>query len=275
MTTGLGILTGKFGRVALLDMDTGLTAHAHAHTHLIIKMSGPDQDFAVEGREVPLTEDRAVLVNSWQEHSYAPRQQNERTLFLAFYIEPGWLHACDPVFARCGEADYFKHPSAMITPDIRRRANVLTDMVGGQSAMADKVEDLVADIMARFASRHQQGKAGVSRAGDYRIRRAIRQMQEAHDCPFNFDDLARHAGLSRSRFNVLFRKTVGVSPAIYGNAIRLEASVNALKSQSSASEVSDLLGFSAPANFTRFFQQHTGVGPAAYRRAMVRLEAGS
>ncbi len=67
MTKALSILQGRFGRVALLDMDTSLVDHAHPHYHLIFKASGPDQSFVVEGQTVPLRSDTLVAVNSWQQ----------------------------------------------------------------------------------------------------------------------------------------------------------------------------------------------------------------
>jgi AraC family transcriptional regulator len=70
VTKALSILSGAFGRVALLDMDTSLVDHAHHHCHVIMKASGPDQDFMVEGQAYPIREDTAVAVNTWQEHEY-------------------------------------------------------------------------------------------------------------------------------------------------------------------------------------------------------------
>ena len=86
MTKALSILRGRFGRVALLDMDTSLVDHAHPHFHLIFKASGPDQNFVVEGQTVPLRSDMLVAVNSWQQHAYVHRQGAERTMFLSLYI---------------------------------------------------------------------------------------------------------------------------------------------------------------------------------------------
>jgi AraC family transcriptional regulator len=104
VTRALSILQGRFGRVALLDMDTSLVDHAHPHYHLIFKASGPDQNFVVEGQAVPLRSDTLVAVNSWQQHAYVHRPGTERTLFLALYIEPGWLADADRSFVGCSSS---------------------------------------------------------------------------------------------------------------------------------------------------------------------------
>lgn len=268
MTAGIGIVTGNFGRVALLDMDTPLTTHAHRHCHIVMKIDGADQRFFVEGKSVPLTQDVAVVVNSWQEHSYSPQPSDRRTLYLAFYIDPDWLGDHDRQFHGFADARFFQRPSVRLSDEVRRSSRQLMEMMTGVEQDPVDVESLVLDIVARVAHASGGCPAALRCATDFRIRRALRNMHDRYDQPYDYDLLARAAGLSRSRFNVLFRDSVGVAPAIYGNAIRLEASVDALRSNIGAGATAAKLGFSAPGNFTRFFQTHTGVTPAAYRRVM-------
>jgi transcriptional regulator GlxA family with amidase domain len=84
--------------------------------------------------------------------------------------------------------------------------------------------------------------------------------------------IAKLSGLSRPHFNHLFRHCTGVSPAVYGNALRIEAAVGTLRQQQQhIASISDQLGFSAQSNFTRFFQQHTGTSPNQFRRVMACL----
>ncbi|MBO6727306.1 MAG: helix-turn-helix transcriptional regulator [Rhizobiaceae bacterium] len=268
MTAGIGIVTGDFGRVALLDMDTPLTTHAHRHCHVVMKIDGADQRFFVEGKCLPLTQDVAVVVNSWQEHSYLPLPADRRTLYLAFYIDPEWLGDQDRQFSGFANARFFQRPSVRVGADVRRHSRQLTEMMTCIDQDPGTVEALVLDIVARLARASGSSPAAPRRAADFRIRRALRHMHDRYDRPYDYDLVAREAGLSRSRFNVLFKDSVGVTPAIYGNAIRLEASVEALRSNIGANATAEKLGFSAPGNFNRFFQTHTGVTPAAYRRAM-------
>jgi AraC-like DNA-binding protein len=63
-----------------------------------------------------------------------------------------------------------------------------------------------------------------------------------------------------------------VSPGVYADAIRVEAAVRALSEQREPiSDLADDLGFSAPSNFTRFFQQHAGIAPRQFRRALAQV----
>src|ERR1700721_665446 len=151
VTRALSILRGRFGRVALLDMDTSLVDHAHPHYHLIFKASGPDQNFVVEGQAVPLRGDTLVAVNSWQQHEYVHRQGTERTLFLALYIEPGWLAEADRSFVNCAEPGFFPRAGIAITRKIDRlRAGVVRRMAD-PSQRHDELQQLILDLCLNVA----------------------------------------------------------------------------------------------------------------------------
>jgi AraC family transcriptional regulator len=277
VTEALSILRGRFGRLALLDMDTSLVDHAHPHCHLIFKASGPDQDFVVEGRTVPLRNDMLVAVNSWQQHAYVHRQGAERTLFLALYIEPGWLADADRAFVNCAEPGFFPHAGIPITSEINRlRTNLvrrMADPYDRHDELQESILQLCLTVSHGFSDWRDQGVRLRNRysARDYRVGRALRHMRERAAEAVDLDDVARIAGLSRPHFNHLFRSCTGVSPRVYANALRVETAVCRLRQQNEIGDISEDLGFSAQGNFTRFFQQHTGTSPNQYRRVMADL----
>ncbi len=278
MTKALSILRGRFGRVALLDMDTSLVDHAHPHFHLIFKASGPDQNFVVEGNTVPLRSDMLVAVNSWQQHAYMHRQGAERTLFLALYIEPGWLADADRAFANCAEPGFFPHAGVPITNEINRlRADLvrrMADPFDRHDELQESILQLCLTVSHGFSDWRERG-AGRSKSverRDYRVGRALRHMRQGAGESIDLDEVARISGLSRPHFNHLFRSCTGLSPRVYANALRVETAVNRLREQSGEiGDISEDLGFSAQSNFTRFFQQHTGTSPNQYRRVMADL----
>lgn len=273
MSTGVGILSGRFGRLALLDMDTSLTVHAHAHCHVVMKVGGPDQEFTVEGRDFPLRDDTAVLVNAWQEHNYLHRSGARRSVFLALYLDPAWLADTDRRFAACGGPAFFKHACVALSPMIRAERETLVDMLHAGAGTPAEIEEAIVALMAALEP-EVEPSPGISRAPDYRVRRAMRFMHDNARTQFDYHTVANLAGLSRSRFNALFRSCVGVAPAVYGNAIRVEASLAALRTErASIAEIADDFGFSAPSNFSRFLQQHTGVPPSEFRRVAATVSA--
>lgn len=274
MTVALGIAQGLFGRVALLDMDTSLVGHAHPHCHLLLKADGPDRAFVVGDQTVTVRDDTAVLMNAWDYHRYDHPVGAERTIYLALYIEPEWIGELERSFAPQGQPALFAAPCVPIGEPIRKLRRQLADRLAAGSV--EDVSALTGELVLSMLHSHAvDGRAGrarsVSRRApmDWRIRTALRTMQADAAAEYDFDAVARSAGLSRPHFNHLFHACTGTTPAVYGNALRIERAARRLgERRESVSQVSDALRFSAQGNFTRFFQQRTGVTPSHFRRVV-------
>ena len=259
-------------------MDTSLVPHVHHHCHIILKVSGPDQEFIVEENALPVRDDTAVLVNTWEQHRYHHQTHDRRTVFLALYIEPSWLAGTDRNYARCGHPAFFNSPGVAITDRIRKLRQDLAERIGLENyddpnEAEQIIFDLTSAVVHQFADWRSGAKVRAPADNDYRIRRAVQHMQRNYDSVSDLDRVAKLAGLSRPHFNHLFRRCTGVSPAVYANSIRVEAAVRALSEQ--PKPILDLasdLGFSAASNFTRFFQQHTGIAPRNFRHALAQVE---
>ncbi|MBN1918034.1 MAG: helix-turn-helix transcriptional regulator [Verrucomicrobia bacterium] len=85
--------------------------------------------------------------------------------------------------------------------------------------------------------------------------------------PLTVNELARVAGMSRSRLTVRFTKEVGMPPHSYVNALRIWTAQTALAgSSSSFAEIAKNVRFSSPQHFSRAFKEATGLTPSEYRR---------
>lgn len=276
MSTALRIAHGKFGRVALLDMDRSLVRHAHPHCHVLIKAEGADTHFSVGNRLVPLSDRQAVLVNTWEPHAYVHDVERPRTTILALYIEPSWLKNFRPGWAESGGEGFFERPAGELPPRIRQLAmDLATVMVSDPSANAVQeqlLSDLMISVIERFTpwrnlTRSLRVAAANNDGFDWRIRRAITLLREEPQLIRDTQTLAREVGLSRAHFYRLFERSTRMTPHVYLNLLRMEMAVNAVVySGDTFSNVSDRLGFAAPAHFTRFFRDHAGVKPSEFRR---------
>ncbi len=276
MSTALNIYQGAFGRVALLDMDRPLVPHAHHHCHILLKASGADTQFTVNGRHCPLSDTEAVLVNAWEPHSYSHIANAPQTLILALYIEPAWLADCDRQLGVCGHPRFFPSPVAPVGAKARALIARMTEAMLhctylGQDTVEGMIFDLVMavieDAMAWrvFSQRKDLGRHVV----DFRVRRAVGYMREHLADPLDIQTLSKVAGLSRPHFFTLFKKTTSLTPGVYHNMLRMEAAITRIAGSSDGlSEIAVDLGFDAPGNFTRFFRQHQGATPSGYRRAV-------
>ncbi len=99
------------------------------------------------------------------------------------------------------------------------------------------------------------------------ITRAIAAIRAA-DEPVPLAVLAQDAGYSAAHFQRLFTRVMGLSPAAYGRALRLERAREALSDPQGA-RVSDALydaGYSAPSRFYDAARGRLGMAPSAWTR---------
>ncbi len=81
------------------------------------------------------------------------------------------------------------------------------------------------------------------------------------------DVLAKITNLSLSRFDALFKTTLGISPQAYVQKLRLQnAQRLLLKSTMSVKEISSNVGYKNPLHFSKIFKQYFSVSPLHYRK---------
>ncbi|MEF8690479.1 UNVERIFIED_CONTAM: AraC family transcriptional regulator [Comamonas sp. A-3] len=278
MSAALRILQGKFGRVALLDMNMLLVAHAHHHCHVLIKAYGADTFFSVRGQPQPLTNDSAILVNAWEPHSYNHNGiEVERTVILALYIEPNWLAAIQQTLMVSAHPHFFQQPCVALPVVARRAADALArDMLLSVELSPTEIEERLFNLMIATIERNSEWRSYQSllsglrlQQSDVRIRKAIAMMRASPGQNLDMDVIATECGLSRAHFFELFKKSTNLTPRVYANVLRMESAIDSLTSGETA--IADLaydMGFSAPGHFTRFFREHLGTTPKEYRRVV-------
>jgi AraC family transcriptional regulator len=287
MSTAIKIFQGRFGRVALLDMNASLVPHAHHHCHILIKAGGADSAFLVRGERQPLTAESAVLVNAWEPHAYThAAPQGEHTLILALYIEPPWLSEIQRSLTFSAHPRFFPQSCVQIRSGTRKIVEeFVLELWWADEVAATRLESLLFNLVISVIDSYSGWRdiAGLLRSRppssmDPRTRKVIAHMRENLVCDFDMDDLASVAGLSRSHFFSLFQRDTHVTPLVYTNVLRFEAAVDRLSHSSEpVGDVAHDLGFSASSHFARFFRQHLGITPTDYRRAVNLYEppAGS
>ncbi|WP_422073191.1 helix-turn-helix domain-containing protein [Tranquillimonas rosea] len=275
MSSALRIALGEFGRVALLDMDRPLVRHAHSQCHVLLKVEGHDTQFEVGGRRIDLTDESAVLINAWEQHSYTHRPGQPPTIILALYIEPRWLGAFRENWHSSGTPGFFPRPGGTITPRMRQQVREIAEAMIQDPGDAAEHERLIGRLMIsviermalwREAQPSIRALAAATGAPDRRISRALTMMRDDPARVTSMDWLSRESGLSRAHFFRLFEGTTGVSPRVYLNMVRVERAVQAVANEDrSFAAISDELGFSVPAHFSRFFHDHAGSSPSTFR----------
>ena len=83
----------------------------------------------------------------------------------------------------------------------------------------------------------------------------------------SLDHLARLAGYSKFHFVRMFQRYHRCSLATHINQVKVRRAIELFRGGSSATTVSDALGFSSPSSFHRFFHRQTGKRPSDFYAA--------
>jgi AraC-like DNA-binding protein len=264
---------GGFGRACIYALDRGMVPHAHREGHLIFHLGGPRAEMVVDGQSFALSAGQGVAINPWQPHFCRTIDSSSHVLMLVIYIRPHWFAEASPNTQ--GDLQ-FGCVDVAVTEDIGRLVQRVRFLLSEQGA-ADAGFEVCMTQLARAAHAQTWERANValpnagrpSRAFDFRIRRALRLLDDTLGEPIDLASISRAAGLSRPHFFKLFREQIGVPPTLYVNALRIERAIDRLAmGEENVADIGLDLGFSTPASFSRFFAANSVVPPSAYRRSV-------
>jgi AraC-like DNA-binding protein len=270
MVDFFAVKEGNFGRVEVVKHHHDLVMHAHPYTHFSFWLSGGSAHSRVGHNTVQIGPDVALGVNSNASHDLRLDDANVAAVFLNLYLNDTWL---DAQFKDLAHAMVLPHPCIGITPGVHTVcAKLLTHLA---SPLREDALCLEADVAALLSTtlasavttEQLQAMPVRRRMIDYRLRVAIAHMQDNLGTLKVAEEVADVVGLSRSRFFELFHDQLGTSPLVFWNAMRLEEALTRLNARDeNMTSMAMTLGFSTPGNFSRFFRDHRGMTPTAYRR---------
>jgi transcriptional regulator GlxA family with amidase domain len=98
------------------------------------------------------------------------------------------------------------------------------------------------------------------------IRAAQEHVRARPESDLTVESLAEHAHMSVRGFARAFRREVGVTPAAYVEAVRVERAVQMLQTTAAGAEqIAAACGFGTAETFRRAFRRRLGVSPGEYR----------
>jgi AraC-like DNA-binding protein len=125
-----------------------------------------------------------------------------------------------------------------------------------------------------FADRRDTDRDASRAPANRQIMHAINAFFAAPDRAWSLDDLARTAGMSRTRFAEEFKLVTGQTPGRIIARLRLTAAARRLTSAALSVEAAALeAGYGSAAAFVRAFQREFGETPARWRRQRLSREA--
>jgi len=268
MSQAIAVCHGEFGRAALYRLDKDIITHAHREGHLIFYVDGPYATCISGTQTCKVDAEHAVAVSPWESHSFHP-DEGEPQICLVLYIKPMWF------LENTSSAEYalkFGRADLTLNDEIKAHLNRLTCLLLEHEGAAKFDSLLYALTKACFDLSWAGADSDYRRQiydkfSDYRVRRALRLIQDNMGEEMEMEDLARQVGLSRPHFFKLFKQYTGVTPNVYMNTLRSERAIEELlNSDKTVTDIAFDLGFSSQASFTRFFSSNVGIAPSEYRR---------
>jgi AraC-like DNA-binding protein len=140
---------------------------------------------------------------------------------------------------------------------------------GTQLASAQLTQLLFIQILRAHLETGDVMPAGWLRAvGDPRLAAALRLMHGDPARPWNLNELAKAAAMSRTTFADRFRQVTGVAPLTYLTEWRMRLAERALREESApVAEVARSIGYGSESAFSNAFKRVTGNSPKACRGA--------
>jgi len=273
MARALRIFDGRFGRLHLIEAETGETPQSAATPQILIMQEGAALDVLVDGEPHSLTRDNLLFVNPGSTSQTLRAAEGQAQLF-AFQASVEWLRGSFPAVFDAGGRP-FTSGNEPITARIRQLADTLVvEALNDQFLSHERLEFMLQELMLSIVETYLARRASSARLwrgspfADNRIRKALALLRAHPNKEVNMNALASQVGLSRSRFYDLFQLSTGRSPRSYLDMLCVASAISKLSSgRGRIADVSAELGFSAQSNFTRFFQQQVGIPPSEYRRA--------
>lgn len=96
------------------------------------------------------------------------------------------------------------------------------------------------------------------------VMRALALLKGAQDT-MTLDQIARHVAYSPTHFQKVFRRIVGLSPAAYQRALRIERASAALDSGSGVTDAVYAAGYGSPSRFYEASAERFGMTPSAWK----------
>jgi AraC family transcriptional regulator, regulatory protein of adaptative response / methylated-DNA-[protein]-cysteine methyltransferase len=96
------------------------------------------------------------------------------------------------------------------------------------------------------------------------VAKAVRLIEQSEEAP-NLTDLAAEVGYAQHHFQRIFTRDVGVSPAAYARALRVNRAKAALGENGSVTEAIYEAGYSGPSRFYADAKDRLGMTPSAWR----------
>ena len=145
----------------------------------------------------------------------------------------------------------------------------------GRQAVLNRLSEVALIQILRELMDQQRVEIGLlAGLAEPRLARAINAIHAEPARAWTLEDLALEAGMSRARFAVKFRDTVGMTPGNYLSEWRLGLAQSLLRRGKPVNVVADEVGYANASALSRVFAARKGVPPTTWMKQILAEENG-
>lgn len=249
--------------------DWEIHRHRHADLAQILYLRKGSAIVDIEGEQIEIAKPSIQIVPPLCVHGF--RFSHDVDGFVVTLAAPlvAWLReqidAQQPVL---------QHPACYAAGKDRAYLDTLCSTLDREYATPAPSRDLLlrslVSALVVWVARHdaRQASAGERRdRGQVHLQAFSTLVEKHYREHLAIADYAAHLGITAVHLNAVCRRFVGQSALeVIHQRLLLEAKRNLIYTTLNISQIADLLGFSEPAYFTRFFKRLTGDTPNALRK---------
>lgn len=132
----------------------------------------------------------------------------------------------------------------------------------------NNLELFLIDLMLDRSDEPRLSSSGTDITSEEQFDRIVSYMKKNIDMQLSLEDLSKKHSLSVTKIQKLFYKHTGVAPKQYFIDLKLNAAIKMMTNTSmNHAQISEALGFSSPAYFSKLFKKKTGMSPSEYTKA--------
>jgi len=143
-------------------------------------------------------------------------------------------------------------------------SEAFTDQLGRQAALDRLAAYFVIQLIRHIISSGMMQTGMLAALADTRLAKAVHAMHARLEHAWSVEELAEVACMSRARFAVHFRDTVGYTPLDYLTGWRISLAQTLMKQGKPIKTVASLVGYQSPAALSRVFSKRVGVSPSEW-----------
>jgi AraC-like DNA-binding protein len=173
----------------------------------------------------------------------------------------------NPVIAALPRALTFSVPELMRSTFEYAARECESGRPGSDTVLAKLSELIFVEAVRSYVEAAPQTRGWLAALTDPVLARALALLHADVARPWNVEDLARKAGISRSVLAERFTRTIGMAPMRYLAHWRMQVAAHELKtSRASLARIAERIGYESEAAFSHAFKKAFGKAPAGWRR---------